>query len=38
VYTHADHVWIDGVLRYDRADSARQPHSDFEVGLPTDSQ
>ncbi len=38
VYTHAEQVWIDGVLRYDRADSALQPHSDFEVGLPTDRQ
>lgn len=33
VYTHADQVWIDGVLRYDRSDPALQPQSDFEVGL-----
>lgn len=38
VYARADHVWIDGVLRFDRSNSSRQPHSDFEVGLPTDSQ
>lgn len=33
VYTHADQVWIDGVLRYDRTNPALQPQSDFEVGL-----
>ena len=38
VYSHADRVWIDGVLRYDRSDPSRQPHSDFEVGLPNDRQ
>ena len=38
VYTHADQVWIDGVLRFDRTDPSRQPHSDFEVVLPSDHQ
>jgi imidazolonepropionase-like amidohydrolase len=33
VYTHADQVWIDGVLRYDRTDPHLQPRSDFEIGL-----
>jgi len=33
VYSHADQVWIDGVLRYDRSDPSLQPQSDFEVGL-----
>jgi imidazolonepropionase-like amidohydrolase len=32
VYTHADLVFIDGALVFDRADPARQPRSDFELG------
>ncbi len=32
VYTHADRVFIDGVLRYDRNDPALQPVTDFELG------
>jgi imidazolonepropionase-like amidohydrolase len=32
VYTHADMVWIDGALRYDRSDSAHQWQTDFELG------
>ena len=33
VYSHADVVWIDGAVIYDRDDSTRQPVSDFEVGI-----
>ena len=33
VYSHADQVWIDGVLRYDRTNPNLQPQSDFELGL-----
>ncbi|MGL6161072.1 amidohydrolase [Microbulbifer sp.] len=33
VYTKAEMVFIDGELMYDRADKARQPHSDFELGI-----
>ncbi|SHE74788.1 Imidazolonepropionase [Microbulbifer donghaiensis] len=33
VYSKADKVFIDGELMYDRADKARQPHSDFELGI-----
>lgn len=36
VYTHADQVFIDGALVYDRFDARRQPRSDFEVGIPPD--
>ncbi|WP_323844626.1 amidohydrolase [Microbulbifer magnicolonia] len=33
VYAQADKVFIDGELMYDRADAARQPRSDFELGI-----
>ena len=33
VYSHADLVYIDGVLRYDRAHPAAQPESDFKLGV-----
>ena len=32
VYAHAEMVWIDGHLHYDRQDPARQPVSDFDLG------
>ncbi len=32
VYAHAERVWIDGALLFDRADPARQPVSDFLLG------
>jgi imidazolonepropionase-like amidohydrolase len=32
VYAHADMVWIDGALRYDRSDAAEQWRTDFELG------
>jgi imidazolonepropionase-like amidohydrolase len=32
VYAHAEKVWIDGALMYDRNDRARQPSSDFLLG------
>ena len=32
VYTKADHVFIDGVQRYDRMNPELQPVSDFELG------
>ena len=32
VYAHAEKVWIDGHLHYDRQDPARQPVSDFDLG------
>lgn len=32
VYAHAERVWIDGALLYDRNDPARQPVSDFMLG------
>ena len=32
VYAHAEHVYIDGALAYDRDDPARQPRSDFLLG------
>lgn len=35
VYTKADQVFIDGALVYDRANPARQPRSDFELGQPS---
>jgi imidazolonepropionase-like amidohydrolase len=36
VYTRADMVWVDGALRFDRADPAAQWRTDFEVGyVPT---
>jgi imidazolonepropionase-like amidohydrolase len=37
VYTHAEKVFIDGALIYDRNDPARSPRGDFELGeLPTE--
>jgi imidazolonepropionase-like amidohydrolase len=35
IYTRADQVFIDGALVYDRANPARQPRSDFELGQPS---
>ena len=32
-YAHADRVFIDGVQIFDRADTARAPRSDFQLGL-----
>lgn len=32
VYAQADKVYIDGALMYDRADPARSPRTDFEIG------
>jgi len=34
VYTRADMVFVDGAVTYDRANTARQPVSDFELGQP----
>ncbi len=34
IYTHAEQVFIDGALVYDRSDPARQPVSDSELGIP----
>jgi imidazolonepropionase-like amidohydrolase len=37
VYTHAEKVFIDGALLFDRDDPARSPRSDFELGqLPSE--
>ena len=33
VYSHAENVFIDGALVYDRNDPARQPKSDFMLGI-----
>lgn len=33
VYTKAEKVFIDGELMYDREDPARQPRTDFELGI-----
>ena len=33
VYAHAEKVYIDGELMYDRDNKKRQPHSDFELGI-----
>jgi imidazolonepropionase-like amidohydrolase len=33
VYSHADLVYIDGVLRYDHAHPPQQPESDFKLGI-----
>ena len=33
VYTKAEQVYIDGALVYDRDNPARQPQSDFSIGL-----
>jgi imidazolonepropionase-like amidohydrolase len=32
VYAHADRVWVDGALLYDRSDPAAQWRTDFELG------
>ena len=32
VYAHADTVFVDGAVAYDRNDPARQPRSDFALG------
>ncbi|MFY9823008.1 MAG: amidohydrolase [Thermoanaerobaculia bacterium] len=33
VYSHAEKVYIDGALLYDRNDPAHQPEMDFELGI-----
>ncbi|UTA48521.1 amidohydrolase [Simiduia sp. 21SJ11W-1] len=33
VYAHAEKVWIDGVLRFDRNDATVAPTSDFNLGI-----
>ncbi len=33
VYARADKVWIDGYLRFDRADKSVRPTSDFNIGI-----
>jgi imidazolonepropionase-like amidohydrolase len=33
VYAKADRVYVDGAVVFDRADAAKRPLSDFEVGL-----
>ncbi|MBB3167185.1 amidohydrolase [Simiduia aestuariiviva] len=33
VYAHAEKVWIDGVLRFDRNDASVAPTSDFNLGI-----
>jgi imidazolonepropionase-like amidohydrolase len=33
IYSHAERVWIDGALVYDRNDPSLQPVSDFELGI-----
>lgn len=35
VYALAEKVYVDGALLYDRADPARQPRTDFDLGLKT---
>ena len=32
-YAHAERVFIDGAQVFDRADTARRPRSDFQLGL-----
>jgi imidazolonepropionase-like amidohydrolase len=32
VYTHADVVYIDGAVAFDRSDPTHRPRSDFELG------
>ncbi len=34
VYSHAEQVYMDGALVFDRNDPSTQPRTDFEVGLP----
>ncbi len=38
VYSHAEKVWIDGALRFDRADASVQPTSDFNLGILTEGE
>ena len=40
VYSKTEKVFIDGVLIYDRLDEARQPVTDFDLGIidPTDER
>ena len=33
VYAHAEKVWIDGALRFDRNDASVAPTSDFNLGI-----
>ena len=33
VYAHAEKVFIDGALHYDRSDARQQPATDFELGI-----
>lgn len=33
IYAHADKVWIDGALMYDRSDPTEQWRTDFELGF-----
>lgn len=33
IYTHADKVWVDGALLYDRSDPAEHWRTDFELGF-----
>lgn len=34
IYSHPEKVFVDGALLFDRADPARQPSTDFELGQP----
>jgi imidazolonepropionase-like amidohydrolase len=34
IYSQPLQVWVDGALLFDRNDKARQPTTDFELGLP----
>jgi imidazolonepropionase-like amidohydrolase len=38
VYSHAEQLFIDGALVYDRTDPARQPVADFELGQPSEAR
>jgi imidazolonepropionase-like amidohydrolase len=38
VYSHAEKVWVDGALLYDRQDPERQPGMDFSVGSIADQE
>jgi hypothetical protein len=33
VYSHAEKVYVDGALLYDRDDPKRQPEMDFSLGM-----
>lgn len=35
VYTHAEKVWVDGAMLFDRADASRRWRTDFELGYIT---